>query len=395
MMSAHPISSTTVSSTDNMTPHSVFSSTPTIPPSGVPTMTPPVSQINPTSLAHFPLPSASNNTPHGIGTPEGFLHKPKAMVGTFIAIGLVLVGGLILFLLLWRKRRRHKYPRKLLRGILDQDEGARLTGPASEAPRSQVSLVPTTSTHNYTSSQSYSLPEMEEMAEQPLLTIPSSPDHYPNILLTTVESAISSPATMQMALIDDESPVDPVDPFGPHRYSTRTIEIPSPNPFRTPRASIISGFVSNAQTMVERTTIPEGSVESDSLNISNATLSNLNEDVESDSLDASSRAPFQSGDVDSDSLDVSSTLTNRNEAIESDSLDTSSAILVGDEASVEPDIPGISLGAGAGSIESDSTEIFNAIPDNDISNPQRSGVVYAPTPVPAKKTTDASWLEFS
>lgn len=120
-----------------------------------------------------------------------------------------------------------------MRGAVDENEIAGLT---ASALGSQTNLSMTTGEY-HTSNQSGSfrglLEEMEEITPRPSLARPHSPHHPPNFSSAVPETAISSLVNLPNSISNDEdSPVDPIDPFGPHRYST------APNPFRAPRASI-------------------------------------------------------------------------------------------------------------------------------------------------------------
>lgn len=131
-----------------------------------------------------------------------------------------------------RKKEDHKY-RRLLRGIVDENEIAGLTDSVSFGSRTNVSTI-TGDYHpsNQSGSSGGLLDVMEEITPRPSLTRPRSGDNQPNFSSRVPETAMSSLVTLPTFPDDDDSPVDPIDPFGPHRYST------APDPFRTPRASI-------------------------------------------------------------------------------------------------------------------------------------------------------------
>lgn len=172
------------------------------------------------------------------------------MAGTFIAIGLSLIAGIIL---IWKLRRRHKYFR-LLDGFMEEEEEARLTRSANEDSSSSAFVASQFTSYRSTSPESY-LPEMEELTAHPFLPTSSSPPRdRPNASLTVPEAALSSLVTLQTDSNAETSPLDPIDPYGPQHYSAQGTISPIPNPFRTPRESINSGLVTTpTSTAVERT----------------------------------------------------------------------------------------------------------------------------------------------
>lgn len=154
------------------------------------------------------------------------------MAGTFIAVGLFLIAAIVFVILVCKRRGAdHKY-RKLIRGVVDENEIAGLTASVSLGSQTNVSM---TTGEYHTSNQSGSfrglLEEMEEITPRPSLARPRSP-HPPNFSSAVPETAMSSLVTLPTISNDEGSPVDPIDPFGPHYYSI------TPDPFRTPRASV-------------------------------------------------------------------------------------------------------------------------------------------------------------